>query len=127
MFVGIGIGINRQRPSGESAGDLLEAYKNRVLTNGGVFEATACVYRTFVNWGVAPMSSVAVAATGITATSFIANWEAILEASSYALDVSTDSSFSTFVLQNQVVYTNSYTVTGLIPGTTYYYRVRADI
>jgi hypothetical protein len=69
---------------------------------------------------------VAIAATGISDTSFTANWNAYTGAIYYLLDVSLSSSFSTFVLQDQIVLTNSYVVTGLSSNTTYYYRVRAS-
>lgn len=68
----------------------------------------------------------ATVATGIGATSFTANWNPYSGAQYYLLDVSTSSSFSSFILQNQVVSTNSYLVTGLTANTTYYYRVRAS-
>jgi hypothetical protein len=73
-----------------------------------------------------PVVPVATAATGVGETSFTANWNAFAGASYYLLDVSTSSSFSSFVLQDQVVYTNSYAVTGLTSNTTYYYRLRAS-
>jgi hypothetical protein len=69
---------------------------------------------------------VATAATGVGETSFTANWNAFVGAQYYLLDVSTSSSFSSFVLQDQIVYTNSYAVTGLTSNTTYYYRLRAS-
>ena len=69
---------------------------------------------------------VATAATSVTDTSFVANWNAYTGAVYYLLDVSTSSSFSSYVLQDLPVYTNSYSVTGLASNTTYYYRVRAS-
>jgi hypothetical protein len=69
---------------------------------------------------------VATSATGVGETSFTANWNLYSGAQYYLLDVSTSSSFSSFILQNQVVSTNSYLVTGLTANTTYYYRVRAS-
>jgi len=69
---------------------------------------------------------VATAATGVGETSFTANWNAFVGAQYYLLDVSTSSSFSSFVFQDRVIYTNSYAVTGLTASTTYYYRVRAS-
>jgi hypothetical protein len=69
---------------------------------------------------------VATAATGVGQTSFTANWNAFVGAQYYLLDVSISSSFSSFILQDKVVYTNSYAVTGLTASTTYYYRLRAS-
>jgi hypothetical protein len=76
-------------------------------------------------WQNAP---VATAATGIGQTSFTANWNAYTGALYYLLDVSTSSTFATFVYQNEPVYapTTSYVVIGLQSNTTYYYRVRAS-
>ena len=70
---------------------------------------------------------VATAATGVGETSFTANWNAFSGASYYLLDVSTSSSFSSFVgsYQNFGVISNSQVVSGLTANTTYYYRLRA--
>ncbi len=70
---------------------------------------------------------VATAATGVGETSFTANWNAFAGASYYLLDVSTSSTFSSFVgsYQNFVVLTTSQLVSGLTASTTYYYRLRA--
>ena len=70
---------------------------------------------------------VATAATGVGETSFTANWNAFVGASYYLLDVSTSSSFSSFVgsYQNFVVLSTSQLVSGLTASTTYYYRLRA--
>ncbi len=74
------------------------------------------------------VAPVATAATSVTGTSFVANWNTYDGATTYYLDVSTSPTFATFVLQNQAVSapTTSYTVTGLTACTTYYYRVRAE-
>jgi hypothetical protein len=70
---------------------------------------------------------VATAATGVGQTSFTANWNSFAGASYYLLDVSTSSSFSSFVgsYQNFVVLSTSQLVSGLTASTTYYYRLRA--
>lgn len=67
------------------------------------------------------------AATNINANDFTANWltQTSGQADGYYLDVSKDSDFSTFVVQNQDVTANSFNVTGMESATTYYYRVRA--
>lgn len=74
------------------------------------------------------LGPVATAATGVGTTSFTANWNTYTGAQYYLLDVSTSSSFSTFVYQDQVVLapTTSYVVIGLTENTTYYYRLRAS-
>ena len=74
-----------------------------------------------------PVVPVATAATGVGSSSFTANWNAFSGADYYLLDVSLNSSFSSFVgsYQNYVVLSTSQVVSGLTSNTTYYYRVRA--
>jgi hypothetical protein len=72
---------------------------------------------------------VALAATSITNSGFSANWQVSSGATKYFLDVSTSSTFNTFVtgfnnLDAGNVLTRS--VTGLNANTTYYFRVRAN-
>jgi N-acetylneuraminic acid mutarotase len=67
-------------------------------------------------------------ATYIASNSFTANWSSASGATGYRLDVSTNSSFSTYVpgYQNlNVGNVTSRAVTGLNASTTYHYRVRA--
>ena len=71
---------------------------------------------------------VATIATSVITTSFSANWGAVTNATAYYLDVSTSATFATFVTgYNNLLVGNvvTYSVTGLVSGTTYYYRVRA--
>jgi hypothetical protein len=71
---------------------------------------------------------VTTAATSVLTTSFAANWGAVANASAYYLDVATDAGFTTMVSGfNNLLVGNvvTYSVTGLVSGTTYYYRVRA--
>ena len=66
--------------------------------------------------------------THVASYSFIANWFSVRFATFYSLDVSTSSSFSTYVPGYQNLNVGNVTrrsVTGLNPSTTYYYRVRA--
>jgi Fibronectin type III domain len=75
-----------------------------------------------------PPPPIAHPATYIASNSFTANWSSVAGATGYRLDVSRNSSFSTYVAgyQNLNVFnTTSRSVTGLNPSTTYYYRVRA--
>jgi len=74
-----------------------------------------------------PAAPVAQGATKITNVGFIANWRTLSGASGYRLDVSTNSSFSTYLAGYQnldVGTTTSRSVTGLSPNTGYYYRLR---
>lgn len=69
------------------------------------------------------------AATAISGTGFTANWNAAAGATEYRLDVSTHNGFTSFVpgYNDKIVPASptSHAVTGLVAGTTYYYRVRA--
>src|SRR6266480_4786884 len=62
-----------------------------------------------------------------TRSAFIATWRSVSAAKGYLLDVSTSNSFSSYVDGYHgldVGNVNGRAVTGLNPGTTYYYRVR---
>ena len=75
-----------------------------------------------------PIAPVALSPTGVTTNSFRANWEAVSGASSYLLDVSSDSAFNSFLNGfegREVGYSTNYEVVNLNPGNIYYYRVRA--
>ena len=61
----------------------------------------------------------------ITTASFKINWNAVAGASSYLVDVATNSSFANLVVNAAPTTGTSYNSTGLIAGTTYYVRVRA--
>ena len=71
----------------------------------------------------------ATAATTVTTSSFFANWNAIAGVTQYFLDVSTSSTFASFVTgYNNLSVGNvvTYPITGLSAGTTYYYRVSTN-
>src|SRR6478736_850988 len=71
----------------------------------------------------------AVSSAPPTRSSFMATWQTIAGTNGYLLDVSTSSSFSTYVEGYHDLDVGNVTgrvVTGLNPGTTYYYRVRAN-
>ena len=63
-------------------------------------------------------------ATSMTATSFTANWNAVTGATDYIISINTDPSFTAlFPTINATGIAK--TITGLVPSTTYYYRVVA--
>ena len=71
---------------------------------------------------------VAIAASGILDTSFVANWNIVTGATKYYLDVATDSGFAIFVTgynNLDVGSVTTYSVINLSKNTLYYYRVRA--
>jgi photosystem II stability/assembly factor-like uncharacterized protein len=78
-----------------------------------------------------PDAPTATAATRISASGFTANWTASTAGTEtitgYQLDVAANSGFSSFVsgYNGLAVSGTSAPVTGLTPGNTYYYRVRA--
>jgi len=73
-----------------------------------------------------PAPPVANAATGITQTAFTANWGFSAGATTYFIDVATDSDFSNLIHSNlNTGNVNTYNFTSLSCETTYYYRVRA--
>lgn len=75
-----------------------------------------------------PISPTAAAASSVTTTSFTGNWNASSRATGYYLDVSTSSSFGSYVSGYQgldVGNVTSRSVTGLAANTIYYYRIRA--
>ncbi len=82
---------------------------------------------TFTTLAGAPTAT---QATGLSTTGFTANWAAppgTAGIASYQLDVATSLTFTSFVsgYKGLIVSGTSAVVTGLIPGKTYYYRVRA--
>jgi hypothetical protein len=95
-----------------------------------VTNAFGSVTSTVVTLTVTNLPSVPTAnpATGVTDTTFVANWSAATGGVGYRLDVSTNNTFGSFVSgYNNLDVGNvlSRTVSGLIGATAYYYRVRA--
>ena len=73
----------------------------------------------------APISS---AATNLAETGFSANWNTSTGTTKYYLDVSSDAAFSAILTSYNnldVSNVNTYAVSGLTGGATYYYRIRA--
>lgn len=77
--------------------------------------------------GAAPTATTATTATHIYATGFKAQWSLYQGSTAYFLDVATNNTFTNFVSGYENLNVGdvaNYVVTGLTPGTTYYYRVR---
>ncbi len=77
---------------------------------------------------IAPAAPVVSAGTGATINSFNANWITSSGASTYYLDVATDIGFNNILPTYDNLNVGNVvnrTVSGLVPATTYYYRVRA--
>ncbi len=75
-----------------------------------------------------PNAPIAVSATNIEYDGFTANWENVsgFEVTHYLLDVSTDSDFSSYIIEQEDIGDDTdYEVTDLDPGTEYHYRVYA--
>lgn len=75
-----------------------------------------------------PAAPVSTAASSVSGTSFVSNWNASAGASGYYLDVSTVSNFSTFLTgynNLDVGNTTSRAISVSSAGISYYYRVRA--
>jgi uncharacterized protein (TIGR02145 family) len=90
----------------------------------GVWENLYC----FTSCTSTPSAPTANNATGISTSSFVANWSSVAGATGYYLDVATNAGFTSFVpgYNNQNVgNVTTINVTGLTCGTTYYYRIRA--
>ena len=77
---------------------------------------------------VIPAAPTAKAATNVTKSGFTAHWSSVTGATSYRLDVSTSSTFSSYLSGYQNLDLGnviSRSVSGLSTGRSYYYRVRA--
>lgn len=101
-------------------------YYWRIVPKNSCGSASGCSTWSFTTTSAigAPTAN---AATSVSCGSFTANWGSVSGAVSYRLDVSTNSSFSSFVpgYSNLTVGGTFSSVTGLTSGVTYYYRVRA--
>lgn len=65
--------------------------------------------------------------TEVSNTSAVVNWQAVGGATGYLIDISRDELFTNFVggYQSRLINTTSESIIGLLPGTTYYLKLRA--
>jgi hypothetical protein len=111
--------------TGLSNGTLYYWRVNATNTGGTSAYSTRWSFTTIVAAPSAPtLSSPANGATSV-ATSPTLNWNASTGATSYQLQVSTDSSFASTIVNESGITGTSYGVTGLTDGATYYWRVNA--
>lgn len=122
----------------------IQAGSNTSLTIGGLDSGTTYYYRVRAynltsTSGNSPGASATTLPTGlpapnpgdaseVTSNSFRAHWNGVISANGYLIDISTSSTFDTFIRGGQdlnVGNTFSVLVTGLTTNTTYYYRVRS--
>jgi sugar lactone lactonase YvrE len=99
-----------------------------VVGNSSDSVTSTAAILTVISAGQPPAPPTATAATALSNTGFTANWAAAASATGYRLDVATDTVFSQLVsgyADLDVGAVLSATVSGLNPGVTYYYRVRA--
>jgi hypothetical protein len=103
-------------------------YYYRVRSYNGCAASSNSSSKSVLTLPCTPAAPSAGTATNVTFNSFRANWSGVSGAIDYRLDVSTSSSFTTYVPGYQDLHVGNvtgYNVTGLSPSTLYYYRVRA--
>ena len=101
-----------------------EIVEYRIIAEGIEFPERVTV-------GFVPVAPVVLSANQVKTRSFQANWEMVPGAERYLIDVSTDSSFSSFISIYNSFDTGKVTSltidNGIEPGKRYLYRVRATI
>lgn len=134
----VGVAAYEVRRDSTSLGEAASTSRNVTgLTAATTYQMTVRARDAANNWSgwssalsvpTPPNAPVATAASNVSASGFTANWNVSTGATSYRLDVSTSSSFSTYVSGYQNLDVGNATtraVTGLSGSTTYYYRIRA--
>ncbi|MFH0907421.1 MAG: MBG domain-containing protein [bacterium] len=100
------------------------------ISGGGITFSNVSLPEGYVTVALgAPDAPEALSATGVTAHSFFANWNAVTDATNYYLDASTNAGFSSRLAGYDALATRTAVtagVTGLLPSVTCYYRVRAQ-
>jgi hypothetical protein len=127
--------INRTQQSQLATKNINSPQQN--IASGAPFQPSAATHETraesqdvieFPNANQLTVRNETVSSAPPTCESFMATWATVSGAKGYLLDVSTNNSFSRYVdgyHDLDVGNVNGRAVTGLNPGTTYYYRMRA--
>ena len=113
--------------------DIAALTSTQLLNELKIYGNTSATVTTDIdNFLIDPIPSISTSnsASNITSSGFTANWTPVSGVTGYRVDVSSASDFSSFVAGYNNVYvsgqsTNNLIVSGLNPGTQYYYRVRA--
>jgi hypothetical protein len=130
IFAGVALGL------AAFGGDRSLTGQNAIPSAPSGFQAGSARHETRTESPVAPSSSniseiptpAEIEIPAPTRSSFMASWKSVTGAIGYLLDVSTSDSFDSYVDGYHDLDIGNVTgrvVTGLNPGTTYYYRVRA--
>ena len=101
-------------------------YRLRAYNTGGA--STNSATNSVTTLPNPPPPPVATAATGVSNTSFAANWNSASTPNGYRLDVATNNAFASFVSNYQDLDAGNGLarhVTNLMASTTYFFRVRA--
>jgi len=134
---GIGGGVYRSSDNGANWTQINAGLTNTnvlslAINSGGfIFAGTegGIVFRSIESTIATPMPPTLVSpldgSTGVS-TNATLRWSTSTEATSYRLQVSTDSSFSNIVIDQAALTDTSYRVSGLLNNTTYYWRVNAS-
>src|SRR5690625_1514601 len=126
-----GVQIHAERERTDSEGRTI--FNVSSLTTGTVVfraELLGTVVKDYVVVNFLPVAPVALAASEVEARKMTANWERVENAQFYQLEVSTDEEFESLVPGYEsadVGISTSHVITGLSPGTDYFYRVRAKV
>jgi hypothetical protein len=112
----------------DQAGQYVNALMNSTIDDLDQLTTDVTTGVAVLYLSVPPTAPTATGPNSVTTSGFTANWSAASGATGYRLDVSTASTFTSYISGYQNLDLGNVTtrsVTGLSANTTYYYRVRA--
>lgn len=101
------------------------AYRYRIRSVNGCSSSVYTTSGSVTLGGILPTRPLSISASGALCNQFNVSWLAGYGATSYRIDWSLNATFSTFSTISGITALN-YTITGLTPLTTYYYRVWSE-